>query len=184
MSRRPSPPRFRRRSTLAGRLFQWWLLWRVPLLLLVVMSVWWFVFRPIAAEQGWVRVTERFAICGEDGPREAGCVVDGDTLVMGFGPGQRRIRLMGFDVPEMDGACETERTLARAARRRLHAWLGEGAFEWNGADDPPHDRYGRELRAVRRIGAGGARERLSRVMIESGLASESGWGADERDWCD
>ena len=186
MSRRPTPPRFRRPSTRRGpfaRLTDWWLLWRVPVLLLLVMTAWWFVFRPIAQEQGWVRVTERFAVCAGGGEREAGCVVDGDTVVIGFGPQQRRIRLTGFDAPELDGACAEETRLAIAARDRLHQWLGEGPFEWNGAEDPPYDQYGRELRAARRVAADGSSETLAEAMIASGLASESGWGTEERDWC-
>ncbi|WP_299196303.1 hypothetical protein [uncultured Erythrobacter sp.] len=153
------------------------------MLLLVVMALWWFVFRPITAEQGWERVSDRFAICGEQGAREAGCVVDGDTVVLGFGGQQRRIRLTGFDTPELDGACEAERALARTARARLHQWLAEGPFEWDGAGDPPRDQYGRELREVRRTQSDQSREYLAEVMIDADLASESGWGSSPKDWC-
>ena len=156
----------------------------MPVLLLVVMAVWWFVFRPIAQEQGWVEVTSSFAICGEPGPREEGCVVDGDTVVLGFGGERRRIRLIGFDAPEIDGRCEVERELAIAARTRLHRWLSEGSFEWNGADDPPRDQYGRELRRVRRASDDGDFEYLGETMIAAGFASESGYGADPVDWCE
>lgn len=182
LRRAPRPPRFRRPRR-PSRLAGWWLVWRVPVLLLVIMTAWWFVFRPIAQEQGWVRVTEGFALCNGGGKREAGCVVDGDTIVLGFGNAQRRIRLTGFDAPELDGACKDEVRLAQRARARLHQWLAEGPFEWNGAEDPPRDRYGRELRAARRVGADGSVQLLSETMIASGLASESGWGASERDWC-
>ena len=147
------------------------------------MALWWFVVRPITNEQGWEPVTERFAICGERGAREAGCVVDGDTVVVGFGAQQRRIRLTGFDTPELDGACEAERELARTARTRLHQWLGEGMFEWDGSEGPPRDQYGRELRSARRATGDGNHEYLAEVMIEEGLASESGWGSAPRDWC-
>lgn len=184
MPRRSSAPRFKRpRRSASSRLADWWLIWRVPILLTIVMATWWFVFRPITQEQGWVAVTDRFAICGAPGPSEAGCVVDGDTLVIGFGPERRRIRLTGFDAPELEGACPAESRLAIAAQGRLHQWLGEGAFEWNGADDPPYDQYGRELRAARRTSPDGRTETLADAMIASGLASESGWGAEERDWC-
>lgn len=183
-----SPPRFRRspktrRRGAGGRGFLgWWLLWRVPALALIVMLAWWFIFRPIAQEQGWVRVDHNFALCG-DGTRAAGCVIDGDTLVLGSGRALRRIRLTGFDAPELDGACEAERALAQAARGRLHQWLEQGSFEWNGADDPPRDRYGRELRAARRIGPEGGRELLADAMIASGLASSRNWGEPPRNWC-
>lgn len=147
------------------------------------MLAWWFVFRPIAQEQGWVRVDTSFALCGE-AARATGCVIDGDTLVLGFGREQRRVRLTGFDAPELDGQCEAERALAQAARLRLHQWLGEGAFEWNGADDPPRDRFGRELRAARRTSPGHQREPLAETMIASGLASSRAWGEPPRDWCE
>lgn len=166
---------------------QWWLLWRVPVLLLIVMLAWWFGFRPYAQEQGWVRVEHEFGLCGErdaSGRRADACVVDGDTVLVGWGAERRRIRLTGFDAPEIDGACGTERTLAQAARIRLHEWLGERDFEWNGAADPPRDRYGRELRRVRRVAADGTREYLAQTMIEEGLAAESGWGIPARNWCD
>ncbi len=154
------------------------------MLLLVVMALWWFAIRPITQpDDEWVRVTTRFAICAESGQREAGCVVDGDTLVLGFGAGQRRIRLTGFDAPELDSACEAERSAALAARGRLQQWLNQGAFEWSGGREPPYDQYGRELREVRRTPSDGRSERLAETMIAEELASESGWGTFPRDWC-
>jgi endonuclease YncB( thermonuclease family) len=164
-------------------LADWWLIWRVPVTLLIVMAVWWFGFRPAANAGEWVEVDTQFSLCGER-ERGNGCVVDGDTLVIGFGEGRRRIRLIGFDTPEIDGACDAESALAQTARERLHQWLGEGAFEWSGAGDPPFDQYGRELREVRRIHPGKAPEYLADVMIEGGLAAENGWGAWPQDWCE
>ncbi len=159
------------------------MVWRVPVLLLIVMTAWWFVFRPIASEMGWVAVKGDFSLCGSGGERTYGCVVDGDTVIIGFGPQRRRIRLTGFDAPEIEGACEAESQLAITARRRLSEWLSQGQFEWDGADDPPRDQYGRELRSVRRIAPDGTREYLAETMIGEGLAAESGWGAEENDWC-
>lgn len=182
MPRSPSRPRFKRPQR-PSRLRGWWLVWRVPVLALVMMSLWWFVLRPIAQEQDWTSVDEGFALCSGGGERQAGCVVDGDTVVMGFGSEQRRIRLTGYDAPELDGTCEAERQSADAARLALHRWLGEGPFEWSGGEDPPRDRYGRELREVRRVGADGGAEYLADTLIAADLAAESGWGATERDWC-
>lgn len=189
MPRRNPRPRFKRSSSggppgRRWRLRDWWLLWRVPILALIVMVAWWFIFRPISQEQGWVAVDEGFALCSGRGERQPGCVVDGDTVVIGFGSERRRIRLIGFDAPELDGACKAERDLAIIARARLHQWLSEGAFEWNGADDPPRDRYGRELRRARRIGTEGRSEELADTMIASGLAAASGWGVEPRNWCE
>ncbi len=162
----------------------WWVLWRMPALVAILTGLWWYGVRPIAHEQGWVRVDDRFVVCGAGGGSAQGCVVDGDTVIMGFGPERRRIRLTGFDAPEMDGACPAEREVAATARTALAQWLAKGAFEWNGADDPPRDQYGRELREVRRRDRDKSAEYLAATMIGRGLASASGWGADAVEWCD
>lgn len=117
-------------------------------------------------------VDMRFGICGERGG--AACVIDGDTLAIG----QRRVRLTGYDAPELEGACEAERAKARAAREELHAWLAKGRFSWTGGTAPPRDQYGRELREARRGDA-----LLADHMIAAGLAEGSGWGAQSIDWC-
>jgi len=185
-NRRPRPAEFKRprtRTRARRRMQTWWVFWRVPVLLLIVMVVWWFAVRPVMQEQGWVRVTQEFALCSERGSGAAGCVVDGDTLIIGFGEGRRRIRLTGFDAPELDGACEAERKAAIVARDALHDWLGRGSFDWDGADDPPYDQYGRELRALRRAEPDGSHEYLAETMLDNGRAGESGWGSYPRDWC-
>lgn len=182
--RHPRPPRFRRkRKNSFGLLANWWLLWRVPILALVVMAAWWFVFQPMIQEQGWVRVTDRFSMCRGDGERQPGCVVDGDTVVVGFGDAQRRIRLTGYNAPELDGACAAESELAVAASLKLQQWLNAGPFEWDGTDDAPRDQYGREVRAARRTAADGTHEYLADVMIDSGNAADSSWGSARPDWC-
>lgn len=137
----------------------------------------------MTAEQDWVRVTDSFGLCGTGTARSDGCVVDGDTVVIGFGSQRRRIRLTGFDAPELEGACAAESERANAARERLHQWLGKGPFEWTGGAKPPRDQYGRELRSARRIGADGRVDDLAEAMINTGFASESGWGAIQVDWC-
>lgn len=182
MARFRSPLR-RKASAKRSGIGSWWMIWRMPVLLLIVMAVWWFAIRPNTAQPEWVEVPHSFAICGAGEERQAGCVVDGDTVVIGFGTAQRRIRLTGFDAPELDGACEAERSAAAKARGRLRAWLGEGPFEWDGGVAPPRDQYGRELREARRMAANGEVTSLAETMIEAGLASESGWGATPRDWC-
>ena len=182
----PSPPRFdtgHRRHSLARRLRKAWTIWGVPLVALGVMAIVWAVFRPPAPDEGWTEVTQDFALCGASDRRAAACVVDGDTVVIGFGEQRRRIRLTGFDTPEINGACDAERTLAQTAKMRLHSWIGEGAFEWNGGASPPRDKYGRELRAARRIAPDGKPQLLSEMMIDAGLAERGGWGARPRDWC-
>lgn len=117
-----------------------------------------------------------FTLCGEQ--RAARCVVDGDTVMLG----QRRVRLTGYDAPELDGACEAERLLARRAQAALRDWLNRGPFALDGGADPPRDAYGRELRAARRDDAMG-QELLAEGMLGAGLARSTGWGADELGWC-
>lgn len=110
--------------------------------------------------------------------------MDGDTLILGFGKAQRRIRLTGYDAPELNGACPAESRRAVEARDALHQWLGQGTFEWDGGAAPPRDPYGRELRAVRRTLPDGSREYLADTMIDRGLAGGSGWGSAEPEWCE
>lgn len=98
-------------------------------------------------------------------------MIDGDTLAIG----SRRIRLTGYDAPEIEGACDAERRLAQVAREELAAWLNLGTFELYGGAEPPRDDYGRELRAARRGG-----EELADTMVERELARRSRL---DRGWC-
>jgi len=166
---------------------RWWTMWRVPLLALAVMAAWWFVFRPMMASgpTDWADVDRNFGICGQRSSEPVqGCVIDGDTVAIGFGEGARRIRLTGFNAPELDGACPAERAKAIEARDALHTWLNQGDVEWNGADEPPYDQYGRELREARRSVGNGRYAYLADTMLKADLAAESGWGTTERDWCE
>ncbi|MDY7096772.1 MAG: thermonuclease family protein [Pseudomonadota bacterium] len=159
------------------------MIWRVPVLVTIVSALYWYVVRPITDQQAWSAESTAISLCGE-APRTSACVIDGDTILISqSGQRPRRIRLTGYDAPELDGACEAERKLALQARRTLAQWLARGPFEWTGADDPPFDQYGRELREVRRAEADGKLQLLADFMIGSGLASESGWGASPTDWC-
>ncbi len=112
------------------------------------------------------------SLCAAAGAGGAACVIDGDTLAIG----PRRIRLTGYDAPEIDGLCEAERRLAQVAREELAAWLNLGAFELDGGAEPPRDDYHRELRAARRGG-----EELAETMIERELARRSRL---DRGWCE
>ncbi|MEP3051814.1 MAG: hypothetical protein ABJP48_03635 [Erythrobacter sp.] len=176
MPRRPS-----RSSRRPSRIARWLVLWRTPVLLLVVMAAWWFVIRPLSDGQDWQRLDHDFTICGQG--RSQSCVIDGDTLAIGFGANSRRIRLTGFDAPEIDGACPAEERAALAARAAVREWLLQKDIEWDGGDDPPRDQYGRELREMRRSLDEGKTEYLADFMIDRDLASANGWGAFPRDWC-
>lgn len=172
----------RRITSRRQRWINWWVLWRIPMMLLVIMLAWWFLYRPYAASQAeWVPVSQRFDICGTPG-RGFACISDGDTVTLGFGSSARRIRLTGFDAPEIDGACPTEAAAALRAQQELQAWLNRGGFEWDGGTDPPRDRYGRELRSVRRTFPNGSHQTLAEHMIDAKLAEGPGpW--ERRDWC-
>lgn len=128
----------------------------------------------LVKQQGWGQgqwdpVERQFTICGD--VSSAACVIDGDTLAIGG----RRVRLVGFDAPEMDGECEAEQRLARVAQEELAAWLNLGPFEIDGGADVPRDRYGRELREIRRGG-----EMLADTMVERDLARRTSL---DRGWC-
>ena len=171
--RKVRQPRFDAAWNRRRRIAATWRRWRwvlaLVLLALAVTSPRWLQWRD-AGE--WVRVTERFGLCGTGGTRA--CVVDGDTVRIGH----RRIRLAGFDAPELAGACPAEVAKARKATAALTAWLAQGAFEWDGGTDPPRDQHGRELRHARRGG-----EWLEDAMVKRGLAEGSGWDRVRVAWC-
>ena len=173
----------RSRRSRKQRWLGWWGIWRVPVLLILVMLAWWFVYRPIAASMAdWGEVQYDFDICGERG-RGYACVSDGDTITLGYGSNARRIRLTGFDAPEIDGQCPAESAEALRAQAALREWLNRAPFEWDGGPEPPRDRYGRELRSVRRLAPDGSSQTLAGHMIESDLAEGPGpW--ERQDWCD
>lgn len=150
---------------------RWWLLLGVLVAGGVALTRW-----PGTGGDWQVQQRGRFVLCGEQ--KADRCVIDGDTVMLG----QRRIRLTGYDAPELDGACEAERMLAQRARIALHNWFNRGPFALDGGDNPPRDAYGRELRAARRDDAMG-QEWLADAMVEAGLARRSGWGAGEAGWC-
>lgn len=125
----------------------------------------------------WQSAPSRFTICGEGG--SAACVIDGDTIAIG----KRKIRLTGFNAPELAGECPAEALLAQRARSELAAWLNAGSVEFDGGDEPPFDQYGRELRSASRLTADGKREWLAEHMIEAGYAQSTGWDAPRGGWC-
>ena len=145
----------------------------LTLLVAALTAAWWLYRDRLHPPEPVSVVDMRFGLCG-DGTSHAACVIDGDTLAIG----PRRIRLTGYDAPELDGACEAERAKAREARTALHTWLANGRFTWTGGANPPRDQYGRELREARR-----GDEALADAMVEAGLAEGDEWGAEAREWC-
>ena len=110
-------------------------------------------------------VDERFSRCGPG--RGHACVIDGDTFKLG----QRKVRIIGIDAPEVHGQCPREIELAERSTARLQHLLNEGPFEMIGRFDDLKDRYGRDLRAVRRQAPGGGYRSIAEEMRESGLAT-------------
>lgn len=174
------PPRFDARWQDRRRRAAWWRTWRLWIgagALIAMAAAGWAVLRPLTKAGAWQEVSSDFTICDERAARH--CVIDGDTIAIG----DRRIRLTGFDAPEMDGACDAETRLALLARRGLREWLDRGPFLLDGGAEPPRDDYGRELRAARRDTVAGE-PWLEEWMVESGLARETGWGGAGEDWCE
>lgn len=175
--RRVKPTRFANR-----RRRMRWKGWIWPLVLTGLLVAAWQLTAPLVAPE-WDQVESRqFGLCGERG-RPFACVTDGDTVILGYGKAARRIRLTGFDAPELKGACPAESAKAQEARIALQRWLNSGPFEWDGGAEPPYDRYGRELRSVRRVSADGQVEELADAMIDAGLANADDWGLTATDWC-
>lgn len=102
-------------------------------------------------------------------------VVDGDTIHLGT----ERIRLMGYDTPELRGECVAERERAREARRILKVTLEnfDYSLERHGVD-----RYGRTL-AVLTVHDDEGSADMADVMVLLGLARYYD-GGRRVGWCD
>lgn len=119
-----------------------------------------------------------FTLCGKGQPSRL-CVVDGDT----FRIGDRRIRLIGIDAPELHPArCDAERQLGEQAAAELQRLLSAGPFTMTARLDQPTDKYGRELMALGRTDAKGNRVSIAAEMIASGKARRYAGGL-RQGWC-
>ena len=115
-------------------------------------------FGPIATRPE--RIDASFTRCGQG--RGIACVVDGDT----FRLGQRRVRLIGIDAPELVGArCPAESALAERAADRLLALVNAGDFDLVGHRFRDRDSHGRDLRLAVRNGVS-----MGDTLIAEGLA--------------
>lgn len=113
-----------------------------------------------------------FPICAAG--RRVTCVVDGDTIwYRGV-----KIRIADIDSPEIARPqCEREARLGQIATQRLQSLLNEAPFRLEiPADGRSQDRFGRELRVVKRGDAS-----LGLVLVREGLAVR--WGGGRPDWC-
>ena len=117
------------------------------------------------------RINATFTRCGQG--RSMACVVDGDTIRLG----QRRVRLIGIDAPELAGAqCAAERVLGERAANRLLALVNQGEFDLVGHRFHNRDSHGRDLRLARRGGVS-----FGPRLIDEGLARR--YFGSKSDWC-
>lgn len=122
------------------------------------------------------RVDERFGRCGQG--RSHACVVDGDSIRIG----QRRIRILGIDAPELrDAKCPSELALAEEATSALQGMLNEGPFELVRDARENKDDYGRDLRRLVRILPTGEEVSIGDELVRQGLAAP--YLGRKGDWC-
>ena len=122
------------------------------------------------------RVSAQFTRCGPG--RGTACVIDGDT----FKIGDRKIRIIGIDTAEVDARCPAEAVQAEAATAELQRLLNQGPFEMVGRIDDSQDRYGRDLRALRRVRPDGSVQSIAEDMRNSGVARRY-MGGFRSGWC-
>lgn len=98
-------------------------------------------------------------------------IVDGDTIKIG----SERIRLQGFDAPEMDGSnCgnrEARAALVASLELSRHLQSGKVSIKRTG-----YDRYGRTLANIHLGDID-----VGQIMINTGHARQ--WPNGERTWC-
>ena len=123
------------------------------------------------------QVNEQFTRCGIG--RGHACVIDGDTFKLG----ERKVRLVGIDAPETHPPrCAEEARLGEAATGELQRLLNQGPFEMVGRSFNDQDRYGRDLRVVKRVRPNGSEQNIADAMRESGLARRY-LGGLKGGWC-
>ena len=170
-------PRFDARWQSRRRWQARWQSVRVWILFAAVLAGGWLLSQIALPQPDPTALPRHFTLCGQKG--STACVIDGDTVSLGPFSQRRRIRLTGFDAPELEGACLAEREAALRARGFLLKWLNAEPAFVDGGNAPPYDRYGRELRAASRADG----SLLADAMLEADLAEGSGWGAFPVDWC-
>lgn len=121
-------------------------------------------------------VDEQFTRCGPG--RGHACVIDGDTFKLG----DRKVRVIGIDTPEVDARCPAEAAQAEAATLELQRLLNQGPFEMVGRIGDQKDRYGRDLRAINRTMPDGTVQSIADDMRASGMARRY-LGGFRSGWC-
>ena len=153
-----------------------------PFVLLAILAAVAAVFEPALVDPPEAlvgkaeRVDARFTRCGPG--RGRACVIDGDTFKLG----ERKVRVVGIDAPEVQGSCPRETQMAQQATAALLENLNRGPFEMVRPIARTRDRYGRDLRVLRRKRPDGSYNRIASQMIETGLAHRY-LGGIKRGWC-
>lgn len=130
-------------------------------------------FLSTSPEQG----SQQFTRCGLG--RGYACVIDGDTFKLG----QRSVRIIGIDAPETHPArCPEEARLGDLATAKLQDLLNQGPFEMVAPIYGTQDKYGRDLRVIRRKLPDGSYDDIASDMRESGLARRY-LGGLRGGWC-
>ena len=152
-----------------------------PFLLLAVLLVLGAVLDPALVEPVGLlstapeQVSAMFTPCGPG--RGRACVIDGDTFKLG----ERKVRIIGIDTPELNGQCPEERRLAAQAAARLRQLLNQGPFTMTGHIGELQDRYRRDLRTLTRERPGGTLQNIAADMRNSGLARR--YVGAKSNWC-
>ena len=103
-------------------------------------------------------------------------VTDGDTLHMVCDGAKHKVRLLGFDTPEIySPKCEAEMAMGQEATRLMEALVASGPVTRVTFDG--QDRYGRDLAWVEVAGRD-----LTDAMLASGLAVVY-VPRQKMDWC-
>ena len=135
------------------------------------------------AKMRWIWVIGLTLVCGTaqgETPRAQDCqvsqVVDGDTLHLICDERRYKLRLLGYDTPEISRpACAREAAAGARATRALQALVATGpgtALRLDG-----RDRYGRDLGE---LAIGG--QDVATVMLASGFARPYS-GGRRQSWC-
>jgi micrococcal nuclease len=101
------------------------------------------------------------------------CVIDGDTIRYDG----VKIRLADIDTPETSRPkCAFEAALGHKAKRRLLELMNAGPLDVVSIGGPDVDRYGRQLRVIKRGG-----HSIADTLVAEGLARH--WDGARRSWC-
>jgi endonuclease YncB( thermonuclease family) len=115
--------------------------------------------------------------CGQG--RAAGCVPDGDTLIIGT----RKIRIIGIDAPELHPSrCPAEAEQGEAAAQALLMLVNQGPFTLAGPSPVVRDEYGRELRHLLRVRPDGSVQSIADDLVATGTVRPYLHGTRDP-WC-